>query len=213
MKIKPEDLVKAHGSIKLEGLKPLKNNAHRADEDALRRSLTEFGQFESIAVHKNTVLIGNHRVAIAQELGWDTLAGYDLSGFRMSVAERIARALASNRIAQLGYEDDQALMELLDQVNNPELIEAAGYDPEDVEDLLAEIDSDDDVTIGGAEPILGPSARDQLEHYTESETRMIMLTFPAADYPDVVAWFEHWEERFGVDSHAAVILEMVKEDR
>lgn len=93
------------------------NNARKHDKknlDAIKGSLTKFGQQKPIVVDKNNVIVaGNGTVAAAKEMGWKELRCIrtELDGFMQS-----AFALADNRTSELAVWDDEILKETLAQL-------------------------------------------------------------------------------------------------
>lgn len=132
MKITPQMLVDRHKLIELEGLEQLDGNPHRADTDALAASIDEFGQFEPIVVYRGEILIGNHRAQQFAQAGESAVAGYDLSDLELDDAHRLAMALASNRIAQLGSDDPKLLAAAINAIGADDvgLVSSAGFDLE-----------------------------------------------------------------------------------
>lgn len=97
-------------SVKIAALVFDPANARKHSEknlDAIKGSLTKFGQQKPIVVDaKNVVVAGNGTLAAARELGWTEIAAVrtELTG-----AEAIAFALADNRTAELAEWDDEIL--------------------------------------------------------------------------------------------------------
>ena len=86
------------------------NNARKHDSknlDAIKGSLTKFGQQKPIVVDENNiVLAGNGTLAAARDLGWKniTVVRTALTGY-----DAIAYALADNRTSELAEWDNDAL--------------------------------------------------------------------------------------------------------
>lgn len=118
----------------LDGLKPLPGNPRKGDVDAVMRSYERFGQRKPIvALRDGTVIAGNHQLEAAKRLGWDLIAVV-FTDDDESTAK--AYALADNRVGELGGYDDQALLELLLDVDDvDDLLSATGYDTTMIDDL------------------------------------------------------------------------------
>jgi hypothetical protein len=107
--------------------------------DAVVRSLAAFGQQKPIVVRRadHVVVAGNHTLAAARELGWDTLA---VSWVDMDDITAKAYALADNRTADLGGYDDAALVAMLTDVQmDPELFGATGFSQDDYDELAGNV--------------------------------------------------------------------------
>jgi ParB-like chromosome segregation protein Spo0J len=83
--------------------------------DAIKGSLTKFGQQKPIIIDaKNIIIAGNGTVAAAKELGWSTINAVrsELTGFMQT-----AFALADNRTAELAEWDFDILKESLNALD------------------------------------------------------------------------------------------------
>lgn len=113
----------------------LPGNPRRGDVDAVARSYEAFGQRKPIVVRRtddgsNVVVAGNHQLAAARKLGWETIAvvwADDLSDDQAK-----AFALADNRTSDLGTYDHEDLLVSLSDVED---LSATGYNEQDLEDL------------------------------------------------------------------------------
>lgn len=128
-------------NIDIASLVPDPNNVRKHSQknlDAIKGSLTKFGQQKPIVVdEKNVVIAGNGTFAAAKELGWKSLncVVTSLSGF-----EKTAFALADNRTAELAKWDQGGLDEMLAslQLNDFDVTEI-GFDMPDLDsDLVKE---------------------------------------------------------------------------
>lgn len=100
--------------------------------EAIKGSLTKFGQQKPIVINKNNVVVaGNGTVAAAQLLGWEKVAcvvteleGRDLTAY----------ALADNRTAELAAWDDENLGKSLQELFEDGFdIASIGFDPKEFE--------------------------------------------------------------------------------
>lgn len=103
--ITPEQLFECHRWIRLDEVDHLPGNPNQGDSESLDRSLDRFGWFQGIVVHEGTIIAGNHRVDKARARNQEGLPGYDLSGFPLADAERMAMALTDNHTARAGHDD------------------------------------------------------------------------------------------------------------
>ena len=134
---RPLELVEYHP----DELTPYHRNARQGDTAAIARSLETNGQYRPIVVNLGThtgrpleVLAGNHTLAAARSLGWDTIAASTIDVDDHQAARIVA---ADNRLADLGDYDDTLLIELLQGLDGD--LDGTGYDDDD---LLALLDED-----------------------------------------------------------------------
>ncbi|HKE79026.1 MAG TPA: DNA methyltransferase [Solirubrobacteraceae bacterium] len=98
--------------VPIGALKPYRANPRRGDLEAIKASLEAHGQYRPVVARKGSgeVLAGNHTLAAARELGWESLA----ATFVEVDDDQAARiVLVDNRTADLAGYDDQALADLL----------------------------------------------------------------------------------------------------
>ena len=111
-------------------------------------SLKRFGQQKPIVIDSSDcVRAGNGTLEAARSIGWTHLdcVRTDLKG-----SDAIAYAIADNRTAELAEWDDDVLSATLNGLlaDDPELLNAAGFSEEDLENLLGDIDG-----LGGGEVV------------------------------------------------------------
>ncbi len=120
-------------AVPIDSLQGLPGNARIGDVPAVARSLEKFGQRKPIVVRKEdgTIIASNHTWAAAKSLGWTEIA---VAFVTDDDATAKAFALADNKTAELGTYDEAALRAMVEFVasENPELIAATGYSPEDI---------------------------------------------------------------------------------
>lgn len=106
--------------------------------DAIKASLTRFGQQKPIVIDKSGVVrAGNGTLAAAKALGW---AEIDCVETELEGAEATAYAIADNRTAELAEWDEAALTAVLQSLEHEDaaLLEAAGFDQRDLDKLMAQ---------------------------------------------------------------------------
>lgn len=163
--------------------------------EAIKASLAEFGLRKPIIINpENIVLAGNGTVRAARELGWKTITCIVFTGTQ---EEERAFAIADNRSAELGTWDEVGLAELLTSLDDG-LLAAAGYTPMAVDDLLAEIQESQTITL--------PDVDDR---FAAMATRSLICTYPRADYDKVIALFGAARARYGFDSNSETLAHLL----
>ncbi len=137
-------------------------NARIHDEDNLeviRTSLKKYGQRQPIVVQKDGMIVraGNARLIVARKLGWKTIAAVVIDEPDLAAT---AYGIIDNRSSEMAEWSDETLAKLLASIQseNPEMLEATGFDESELEELLAEIAGEpdviqDDVPEPPAEPV------------------------------------------------------------
>lgn len=122
-------------------------NARRHDRrnlDAIKASLARFGQQRPILVDAQGVLIaGEGTLTAAAELGWPTI---EVKRSALSGAEARAYALADNRTTDLSTWDEDELRRTAEELEEAgaELMAAAGFIEDELDDLMAEMEGVED---------------------------------------------------------------------
>jgi site-specific DNA-methyltransferase (adenine-specific) len=127
-------------ATEIDKLKLLPGNPRKGDIQAVARSLEAFGQRKPIvAISDGTVIAGNHTLQAAQSLGWKKIAVVFVED---DEAKAKAYALADNRTAELGGYDNQALVDLISDVQllDKELFAATGWENDDLAELIATLE-------------------------------------------------------------------------
>jgi len=108
---------------------------------AITASLRRFGQAEPLVVHQATgrVIGGNGRLVAMQNLGWTEA---DVVEVDLDAIEATALGIALNRTADLASWDTPALVALLQELQQEDALLGVGYETEDIDELLAEIEED-----------------------------------------------------------------------
>jgi ParB-like chromosome segregation protein Spo0J len=152
-------------AVPIESLRGLPGNPRRGDVDAVAASLTRFGQRKPIVVRKDdgTIIAGNHTWQAAKKLGWTEIAVAFVGDDDVTAK---AFALADNRTAELGSYDEQALLDLIEEVHAvvPEFVRDAGWSDDAVAELVAKIESEqppkeideDEIPEPPIEPVIAP---------------------------------------------------------
>jgi hypothetical protein len=120
-------------------VKPYENNPRNGDTDAIVRSIRENGCYRPIYAWQRdgTILAGNHTYAALLELGCEQIPIAWIDAPDLNSAKKIV--LADNRTADLGRYDEALLLSELESLDGD--LEGSGYDPEDVDNIRALLDS------------------------------------------------------------------------
>lgn len=137
-------------SVKVDKLILDPSNVRTHDDrniEALKGSLTRFGQQKPIVVSpKNIVIAGNGTLQAAKELDWPTI---DIVRTELEGVERTAFAIADNRTAELANWDTKALAETLKAIDESELeLESTGFDAVDLSALESDWSIDGAISPG-----------------------------------------------------------------
>lgn len=136
--------------VDVDLLTPYPHNARQGDVGAISESLRVNGQYRPIVVNKrdNTILVGNHTWLAAKALKWKEIgvAWVDVDD---AAAKKIV--LADNRTAELGQYDERALLDLILSLSN---FEGTGYDGDDIDALIANVNGQNANEIRQAKSIV-----------------------------------------------------------
>ena len=135
-------------SFRLSELSPYFKNPRRGHVSAIAESLSVNGQYRPIVVNLGSrtgrpleVLAGNHTLAAARSLGWDSIAAVTVDVDEVAAARIVA---ADNRTADLGGYDDEVLGALLAGIRDEVGLEGTGYDDDFLDGLLDGVGDDAD---------------------------------------------------------------------
>lgn len=131
-------------------------NPRRGSDTAVAESIEHNGFFGAVLVQESTgyVLAGNTRLRVARKDGEESIPGF-LLDVNDEEAERIL--LADNRMSDLAFYDDRALVELLEGLHDGAGLDGTGYTDDqlalmldatdplvDLDPLEEEVDDDED---------------------------------------------------------------------
>jgi ParB-like chromosome segregation protein Spo0J len=199
--------------VSVDTLKEFPGNPRKGNVKKLAESLTTNGQYKPIVVQKSTqqILAGNHLWKAAKELGWT-----EINVVEIDVNDEQAKKIvaADNRLGELGTYDEQALLDLLEEIN----LEGTGYEPADVDDLLAFLEEKVAVdwktgnTLEGQQENVQhrPTLSERAEHYAERTIRLLMCEYPNAQYVWIIEKLTALREQYGVESNADAIRKLVE---
>ncbi len=144
-------------------VRPHPRNPRTGDLDAICESIEANGFFGALVVQRSTgfILVGNHRFLAAKKLGFA-----EVPVVYVEVDDRTATRilLADNRTSDLAGYDDEALLEILKEVQADGGLFGTAFDEASLEALIAETEGAADEVLGEAEddeedaPPLGDAA-------------------------------------------------------
>lgn len=133
----------------INNLKPHPNNVRQGDIGAISQSLKQHGQYRPIVVQRSTgfILAGNHTYKAAISLKWKQIAATYVD---CDDEQALRILLIDNRANDLASYDDSALVEMLKALMDTELkLEGTGFDPDDLDQLLKDLDMESGNAIEG----------------------------------------------------------------
>lgn len=147
-------------SLPVDALTPLPGNARKGNVNIIRESLNANGQYRSLVVRRTpdgelVILAGNHTHEAAKLEG-RTEIRCDIIECSDEEATRIA--LIDNKAPDLGEYDDDALLAMLESLDD---LEGTGYTMDDMDDLLA-----------GADRVGETAFEQTLAAYTETDEEL-----------------------------------------
>src|SRR5690242_3881489 len=124
--------------VKLDALKKHPSNPRMGDVGAIVQSIEANGFYGTLVVQRSTgyVLAGNHRLQAAKATGLK-----EVPVVYVDVDDETAKRilLADNRTNDLATYDNDQLAELLQELAESEGLEGTGYDGDDLDALLKEL--------------------------------------------------------------------------
>jgi ParB-like chromosome segregation protein Spo0J len=189
-------------------------NPNRNDVAAIAESIRANGFYGYVVANRRNgeVLIGNHRLMAAREVGLDEVPVVWIDADEKTSAWLLAR---DNELARRAWKDERALYQLLSELGS---LEGTGYDQADWDDLI--------VYLRRAEPSLFETGRqaereaagaaeeavDELaDRYRRQSLYYVNLIYEPDEYLEVVRRLDALRERRGADSYAEALYRECEE--
>lgn len=132
----------------IQGLRPHPLNYRRHDEGqvgVLAHSLTEHGLQRPVVITPDDMILAGHGLVMAaRRLGWDEIACHVYEGDKPD-----AFLVMDNHSADLATDDTVALLAILNELNGHGHLGAAGYEANDLLDLISQISEDEQTSSRG----------------------------------------------------------------
>jgi len=142
--------------VHIEDLLDHEGNPRRGDVMALKASLERFGQVRPILTEDGVIVAGHHLRYAARELGWTHIAAVPHK-FEDENARK-AYLIADNYLAGLAGYDEQAQMNLLEELEIQGELAGTGVTSDAIEDLRAAMDRTE---VEFEEPWIGRGEADE----------------------------------------------------
>ena len=125
--------------VKLDSIKPYEKNPRYHSDlqiQEMAKSIERFGQIRPIVIDENNTILAGHCIRLSLlHLGRDV--AFVLRKNDLSEEEKVKLVLADNKIAELGSDSYDELMNLIVELED---FDVPGYDPEVLGDLLGGVD-------------------------------------------------------------------------
>ena len=211
-------------AVPIDEIQPHPRNVREGDIGAISLSLEQHGQYLPVTVQESSgnILRGNHTWRAMKALGWDTCAAQYID-VDDDTALRIM--LVDNRTSDLASNNEPELAELLIELaGTPLELLGTGFDGNDLDQLLTDLDLTSEYTGKVESPVYQPTGDrpDVSELYDESKTKTLLAAIDSAALPDDIARFlrvaaeRHTEFRFDqiaeFYAHADKEIQMLMEE-
>lgn len=211
-------LTQEHTLTPINALKPHPDNPRQGDIGAIHESITHNGFYGTIIVQKSTgyILAGNHRWQAAKAAGLTEIPVTYLD-VNDDHARRIL--LADNRTNDLATYNDEALAQLLQELHDTTgTLDGTGYDGDDLDQLLSDLEHDPLATPDPAEnpytqtvnsPIYEPTTEEpphvtQLTDRTTTEALKQEIRDANLNDPDIEAFLLAAAERHTIHDYQQI---------
>lgn len=200
-------------TTEIDSVSEFPDNPRKGNVAQLKQSLEHNGQYKPIVIQKSSrkIIAGNHLWKAAKELGWTTI---DVVELDVDDAQAKKIVVADNRLADMGAYDEKKLLDLLGEID----LAGTGYEPADIDDLLAFIEEQQtpEWRVANAEAVqenvqIRPSLEERADRYAERTIRLLMCEYPNHQYIWVIERLTEMRDKFGVDSNAEAILAVLSD--
>lgn len=199
--------------VAVEELKQYPNNPRRGNIKLIKESLSEYGQYKPITVNKATreILVGNHTYAAAKELGWKEIA---VNYIEVDAETAAKIVLIDNRATDLSGYDNNALLELLEKLND---LEHTGYGDDEFDDVLARIEEEktprviDGLAKAGQDEIAS-QIETLADRYKAVDTRVFMVELENALYIWVIEQLGKYRAKSAAISNSEALVKLLEEN-
>jgi hypothetical protein len=199
--------------IAVDTLKPYPKNPRKGDVKLIAESLTEYGQYKPIVVNSvnNEILVGNHTYAAAKSLGWKEI---DVTYIEADPETAAKIVLIDNRASDLSGYDNNALLELLERLDN---LEHTGYGDDEFDDVLAKIEEEKTPSVKEA---IKTNSLDEIagqieglaERYKAVDTKVFMVELENHVYIWTIEQLGKQRLKSGAQSNSDALIKLLEEN-
>jgi len=199
--------------VALEELKQYPNNPRRGNVKLIAESLSEYGQYKPITVNKTTneILVGNHTYAAAKELGWKEI---EVTYIEVDAETAAKIVLIDNRATDLSAYDNNALLELLERLND---FEHTGYGDDEFDDVIARLEEEktprviDGLAANGQQEIAS-QIETLAERYKAVDTKVFMVELENIIYIWTIEQLGKYRAKTGAMSNSDALVKLLEEN-
>jgi hypothetical protein len=199
--------------VAVDTLKPYPKNPRKGDVKLIAESLTEYGQYKPIVVNSvnNEILVGNHTYAAAKSLGWKEI---DVTYIEADPETAAKIVLIDNRTSDLSGYDNNALLELLERLDN---LEHTGYGDDEFDDVLAKIEEEKTPSVKEA---IKTNSLDEIagqieglaERYKAVDTKVFMVELENHVYIWTIEQLGKQRLKSGAQSNSDALVKLLEEN-
>jgi hypothetical protein len=199
--------------VAVNTLKPYPKNPRKGDVKLIAESLTEYGQYKPIVVNSvnNEILVGNHTYAAAKSLGWKEI---DVTYIEADPETAAKIVLIDNRTSDLSGYDNNALLELLERLDN---LEHTGYGDDEFDDVLAKIEEEKTPSVKEA---IKTNSLDEIagqieglaERYKAVDTKVFMVELENHVYIWTIEQLGKQRLKSGAQSNSDALVKLLEEN-
>lgn len=184
-------------------------NYRQGDVELIKGSLERFGQVRPIVVQRSTmnVVAGNHTMKAATELGWVEMAAVLVE---LDDTEAEAYLVADNRSSDVATNDDAILAPILEGLMLAGKLDGTGWTPDQVDDLMAEMDALPEVEVGteAGHGITDEALAERFAGRSQGGAlRQFVVMFPQEQGDEVEVMLKRLRRAWGMTKMADVVRE------
>ena len=178
------------------------NNPRNHKIPMLKKSIERFGFRNIVVVNRrnNVIEAGHGRVQAAIELNLPTVPALFVDDDETTAT---AYTIADNRQSELSSWDEEALVPLLQEIQDMENITAIGYTDAEIKDLLRRVMPTETM-------IAGLSNEEKLDIYNEGTIRQIILYYAPEQYTDLLMRMRAIMAKLGVESNSELLVALIE---
>lgn len=211
-----------HEDVEVERLRQHPDNPNQGDFGAIYALIKENGFYGELIVQveewhevdgsrepwKGVILAGNHRYGSGVELGYKKLP---VAWIDVPPTRQMKILLGDNRASDLRDYDQQGVATILKNIYEEEgSLEGTGYDEDDLDQMVADLEFDEDVGAlqGTEERQWSPEERYE-KQYMSTDLRQIILVMHQEEYRwalGILKVMHDEEENIETNTHAILLL-------